>query len=64
MLVEQQQLIAQLDPPTPVIFGSNHASNALPLAGTLPKDREALLAAFGAAQAGATPRRPTHLRDH
>jgi coproporphyrinogen III oxidase-like Fe-S oxidoreductase len=64
MLVEQQHLVAQLDPPTPVIFRSNHASNALPLAGTLPKDRDALLSALGAAQAGDIPLRPKHLRAH
>jgi coproporphyrinogen III oxidase-like Fe-S oxidoreductase len=64
MLAEQRRLIAQLDPPTPVIFRSNHASNALPLAGTLPKDRDALLAALDAAQAGAIPLRPAHLRGH
>ncbi len=64
MLVEQQHLVAQLDPRTPVIFRSNHASNSLPLAGTLPKDRDALLAALGAAQAGDIPLRPTYLRGH
>ena len=64
MLVEQKHLIAQLDPSTPVIFRSNHASNALPLAGTLPKDRDALLAALGAAQAGDIPLRPKYLRGH
>ena len=42
MPAEQSRLISQLDPPRPVIFRSNHASNALPLAGTLPRDRDAL----------------------
>ena len=64
MLIEQQRLIEQLDPPTPVIFRSNHASNALPLAGTLPKDRDALLAVLEAAQAGAVPLRPSDMRGH
>jgi hypothetical protein len=64
MLVEQQRLIERLDPPTPVIFRSNHASNALALAGTLPKDRDALLAVLGAAQAGAVTLRPSYMRGH
>lgn len=62
MLIEQQRLIEQLDPPSPVIFRSNHASNALPLAGTLPKDRDALLAVLEAARAGAVPLRPSYMR--
>lgn len=43
ILLEQQRLIAGLSPPRPVIFRSNHASNALALAGNLPRDREPLL---------------------
>jgi len=64
MLTEQVSLIPQLDPPRPVIFRSNHASNALPLAGTLPKDRDALLAVLNAARAGEVALRPRHLRSH
>jgi coproporphyrinogen III oxidase-like Fe-S oxidoreductase len=64
MLTEQVHLISQLDPPRPVIFRSNHASNALPLAGTLPKDRDALLAVLEAARAGEVALRPRHLRSH
>ena len=64
MLIEQQRLISRIDPPRPVIFRSNHASNALPLAGTLPKDRDALLAALAAARAGELALRPKHLRGH
>lgn len=62
MLAEQRRLIAALDPPGPVIFRSNHASNALALAGTLPKDRDRLLALIDAARDGAVPLRPTFLR--
>jgi radical SAM superfamily enzyme YgiQ (UPF0313 family) len=43
---------------------SNHASNALPLAGMLPKDRDALLAVLESAQAGAVPLRPSDVRGH
>jgi hypothetical protein len=62
MLAEQARLVAALDPPRPIIFRSNHASNALPLAGTLPKDRERLLARLGAAREGEAPLRPRWLR--
>ncbi len=58
MLAEQQRLVAGIAPPRPVIFRSNHASNALPLAGTLPKDRDKLLTLLGAAEEGAVPLRP------
>ena len=44
VLEELRLLIDRLAPPAPVIFRSNHASNALALAGTLPKDRAKLLA--------------------
>jgi coproporphyrinogen III oxidase-like Fe-S oxidoreductase len=64
ILDEQAQLIARLEPPSPVIFRSNHASNALPLAGTLPKDREKLLEAIAAARAGAIPLRPDWARGY
>jgi hypothetical protein len=62
MLAEQELLLSLLDPPRPVIFRSNHASNCLPLAGTLPKDRDALLAVVAAARAGAAPLRPQWTR--
>ncbi len=62
ILVEQEHLIAALDPPSPVIFRSNHASNCLALAGNLPKDRGRLLAEIGRARTGATVLRPASLR--
>ncbi len=63
-LEEQAHLIARLAPPSPVIFRSNHASNALALAGTLPKDRDRLLEEIAAAQAGAIPLRPEWARSY
>lgn len=42
ILDEQYRFISSLKPTNKVIFRSNHASNALPLAGTLPKDNEKL----------------------
>lgn len=62
VLDELERLIAGLHPPRPVIFRSNHASNALPLAGTLPKDRDALLAQIAQARAGLKRMRPEFLR--
>lgn len=62
MLAEQSLLLSRLDPPLPVIFRSNHASNSLPLAGTLPKDKSRLLAELAVAQADAGLRRPSYLR--
>ncbi|MDD2367665.1 MAG: hypothetical protein PHQ90_00090 [Sulfuricurvum sp.] len=38
ILQEQRYLLSEINPPQKIIFRSNHASNALHLAGTLPKD--------------------------
>lgn len=62
ILREQQRLIAGLLPPLPLIFRSNHASNALALAGNLPRDRQRLLAEIEQALHGARALRPNHLR--
>jgi radical SAM superfamily enzyme YgiQ (UPF0313 family) len=62
VLREQQQLLEGLAPPAPVIFRSNHASNCLPLAGTLPKDRDRLLAEVAGAMAGEDLLRPGWMR--
>ncbi len=43
VLAEQERLLANLDPTSPVIFRSNHASNCLALAGNLPRDRDRLM---------------------
>ncbi len=62
ILDEQARLIAALDPPRPLIFRSNHASNALALAGNLPRDRDRLLAALDSARRGQLGLRPAFLR--
>ncbi|WP_236686317.1 radical SAM protein [Paramagnetospirillum magnetotacticum] len=59
VLVELRRLLERLNPPSPVIFRSNHASNALALAGNLPRDKDKLLARIDAALdegAGVRPR--------
>jgi len=57
-LAEVRRLVAGLAPPRPVIFRTNHASNALALAGTLPRDRDRLLAEIDQARAGERDLRP------
>ncbi|MCC7395482.1 MAG: radical SAM protein [Planctomycetes bacterium] len=48
--------------PRDAIFRSNHASNRLPMAGRLPRDRDGLLAAIDGALAGEVPLRPEWMR--
>jgi len=62
ILQEQVRLISGLNPPHPIIFRSNHASNALALAGTLPKDKDKLLKQLREALDGERQLRPKHLR--
>jgi septal ring factor EnvC (AmiA/AmiB activator) len=64
LLTEQARLIQRLNPPAPLTFRSNHASNALALAGELPKDRKRLLAQLELALAGAVRLRPEWLRGY
>jgi hypothetical protein len=62
ILDEQHRLLARMNPPRPVVFRSNHASNCLPLAGTLPRDRADLVSLVAAARAGAPVLRPEFVR--
>ncbi len=64
LLLEQARLLERLNPPKPLVFRSNHASNALALAGTLSLDRERLLAQLQQALAGRTRLRPEWLRGY
>ncbi len=61
-LVELDRLVAGINPPRPVIFRSNHASNALPLAGNLPKDKDRLLAQINGARQDNSQLRPAWSR--
>lgn len=49
ILQEQRHLLSELNPQQKIIFRSNHASNALHLAGTLPKDTLRLISEIDAA---------------
>lgn len=62
LLDEQRRLIDGLAPPQPIVFRSDHASNALALEGTLPRERVRLLGQIDQALAGQRPLRPLHLR--
>ncbi len=62
ILLEQERLISLINPPRPIIFRSNHASNCLALAGNLPRDRERLLSEIEAVRSGAGKVRPEFLR--
>jgi molybdenum cofactor biosynthesis enzyme MoaA len=62
MLDEQKRFISLISPKKPIIFRSNHASNALPLKGTLPKDRDGLLEILGEAIEDNSMLRPKFLR--
>lgn len=64
LLLEQQRLLERLNPPAPLVFRSNHASNALALAGILPQDRTELLHQLEMALAGAVHLRPAWLRGY
>jgi len=57
ILKEQLRFIDGLNPPKPLIFRSNHASNALVLAGNLPRDRARLLVQVQGALEGKEPLR-------
>ncbi len=62
ILREQQRLLRGLNPPQALLFRSNHASNALALEGTLPRDRIRLLHQVEQALNGTRPLRPQALR--
>lgn len=62
ILGEQKKLISGLNPPQPTIFRSNHASNALALAGNLPRDKDKLLLQIDEALTGNHRLRPSFMR--
>lgn len=62
ILIELTELITHLNPPKKLIFRSNHASNALALAGNLPKDRDRLLSEIKSVTNNAKKLTPDYLR--
>jgi len=61
LLQELRTFVAEASP-TDSLFRTNHASNYLPIGGSLPGDREQMLAVINAALAGKTPLKPEHFR--
>ena len=57
-MLEELRAIVALAEPTDAVFRTNHASNYLPLAGNLPRDRDRILAAAASALAGDVRLRP------
>ena len=62
MLEEQKEFISLLNPKKSIIFRSNHASNALPLKGTLPKDKDELVQVLNIAVNNESMLRPKFVR--
>ncbi|NQY94553.1 MAG: radical SAM protein [Campylobacteraceae bacterium] len=62
MLKEQIRLIEQINTDKPIIFRSNHASNALALAGNLPRDKNRLIEELNEACSDESLMKPSWLR--
>ena len=62
ILKELEFMVMNIDAPGPVIFRTNHASNYLPLRGTLPRDKEALLWTIRSAMKDPSLLRPESMR--
>lgn len=61
-LLRELRTFVDLARPSDAIFRSNHASNYLPLAGRLPRDRERIVQVLDAALSGEIPLRPEWAR--
>ncbi len=59
---ELEVLLEHLDTDREIVFRTNHASNYLPLGGTLPRDRDRLLNVIRDARKRRVPLRPEHTR--
>jgi len=62
ILEELHELLEHLQPCRELVFRTNHASNYLPLGGTLPRDRDRLLQTIDRARRKQVPLRPEHSR--
>lgn len=61
-LLGEMRTIVELAEPSGTTFRTNHASSYLPIAGELPRDRDAILHAIDLALEGAIPLKPEFLR--
>ena len=61
-LLRELRAMVDVARPTDAVFRTNHASNYLPLAGRLPRDRARIVAVIDAALAGEVPLRPDRAR--
>lgn len=62
VLKELRLMLEHMEVEREVVFRTNHASNYLPLNGTLPRDKDRLLKIIDKAQDQKVPLRPEHLR--
>jgi len=62
VLRELELIIKHIDVPGPVVFRTNHASNYLPLKGTLPNDKESMLKLIQSALSNPQMLRPEQYR--
>jgi radical SAM superfamily enzyme YgiQ (UPF0313 family) len=62
VLEELKLMIENINAPGPVVFRTNHASNYLPLRGTLPQDKEILLKTIRSALTDPSRLRPESMR--
>jgi radical SAM superfamily enzyme YgiQ (UPF0313 family) len=59
---ELEEMLKAIRADRPIVFRTNHASNYLPLRGTLPRDKERLLQVIREARERRVPLRPEHMR--
>jgi radical SAM superfamily enzyme YgiQ (UPF0313 family) len=62
ILGELRSMIEHIHVDRPLVFRTNHASNYLPLKGTLPEDKDALLSTIRKAERRQVPLRPEYMR--
>ncbi|MFQ5940402.1 MAG: radical SAM protein [Nitrososphaerales archaeon] len=62
LLEEVKRLVEQIDSTKPIVFRANHASNAYPLGGTLPQEKQEILDKITALKAHPELARPREVR--
>ncbi len=62
IIAELEELLGSIETRREILFRTNHASNYLPLGGTLPQDKERLLRIIREAREQRVPLRPEHMR--